>query len=215
MRLLSSQLDAAVDAVVVAEDAHAQQQIRVSRFQDERNEVAVRAYGKLVSARQGLEGLYKRGGFELAFFSGEIPRAPKRLCEQLGQSVKFLRQPVVERRDLKVKGFHVDLSEVADDLESERKDLRGALDRVDAAKKAAEGTLVAQRKAIDVLRRTVVWVGRSVEGLFQLAGEDELARRIRKSTRRRKRPSKGDGGVEGVGGGASGPGSRFCRPPAR
>ena len=39
-------------------------------------------------------------------------------------------------------------------------------------------------------RRTVSGVGRTAEGLFHLAGEDELAKRMRASTRRRQRPSK-------------------------
>jgi hypothetical protein len=190
MRHLSSHLDMAVDGAVVSEDAHADQEIRGSRLQEERDEVAGRGYDKLISARYGLESLYKRGGFELAFLSGATPGAPRRLVEQLGQSAKLLRQPVVERRDVKVRGFTVDFDEVADDLESEEKALRSALNRVDAAKKKADGTLLAKRKAADVLRRTLGWVGQTTEGLFRLAGEDELAERIRTSTRRPSRPTE-------------------------
>ena len=61
---------------------------------------------------------------------------------------------------------------------------------MDAANKEAEGTLLAKREAVDVLRRTVIWVGRTTEGQFHLAGEDELAERIRTSTRRPIRSSE-------------------------
>ena len=54
----------------------------------------------------------------------------------------------------------------------------------------AEGTLVIKRKAIEVLRRTLLWVGRTAEGLFHLADESELAERIRTFTRRPLRRSE-------------------------
>lgn len=190
MGQLTHHLDSTVEGMVTAEDKHSDQLIRVSRAQDERDEITDSSLEMLLSARQGLESLYKRGGYELAFLSGVTPRAPKRLCEQLGQSVKLLEQPAVERRDPKVKGFSIDPDEMAGDLKSKWTALVGSLDRVDAAKKKAEGTQLAKHEAIDVLRRTVVWVGRTTEGLFRLAGEDDLAQRIRTSARRSLSPSE-------------------------
>ena len=187
MRQLSGELDTAVEAVVASEDTHADQQIKVARALEERDEVAERGFDSLLSAR---EGAFKRGGFEMAFVSGKTPRAPKRLKEQLGQSCKLLRDPAVEQRELKVKGFNIDLGEMADDLEARWLELSAALDHVDSANKVAENTMLANRETHERLRRTIVWVGRTVEGLFHLAGEDELAERIRTSTRRPLRPSE-------------------------
>lgn len=190
MRQLPRQLGSALEGVITAEDDHSEQLIRVSRAQDERNEITTRSYDKLVAARQGLEGLYKSGGFELAFLSGKTPQVPKKLCEQLGQSVKLLEQPAVEWRDSKVKGFNINRDEMAADLKSEWTALVDVLDLVADAKKAAEVTLLAKREATDELSRTVIWVGRTAEGLFHLAGEDELAKRIRTSARRSLNPSE-------------------------
>ena len=187
---LVAQLDSAGDDAVVAEDQHSRQQIRVSRSKLERDDVAKDGYGQLVAARGGLESLYERGGFELAFVSGKTPTVPDQLQEQLGQTVKLLQQPAVEPGELRAQGFSADFGEVADGLESRRLELRDAIDGLDAERKVAEGTLVAKQKAIDVLRRTVLWVGRTAEGLFHLAGEEELADRIRTSTRRPPRPSE-------------------------
>ena len=190
MQHLVHQLDQATDEVVGAEDAHSARLIRLSRFQGERNASVDVHYGKLVTARDGLESLYKRGGFELGFLSGDTPRVPEQLYEQLVQTVKLLREPVVEPRRLKARGFSVDLGTVATDLETDMPALRTAIDRADEARKQAEGSLVAKRKALVKLRRTILWVGRTAEGLFHLAGEDDLAERIRSSTRRPLRPSE-------------------------
>jgi hypothetical protein len=78
--------------VAVAEDELVAEQIRIARLQSDRDELANVNYDMLVAARQGLESLYKRGGFELAHVSGDTPRGPGKLVEQLGQTVKlFLR----------------------------------------------------------------------------------------------------------------------------
>ena len=190
MRSLRLQLDASVEHVAEAEDGHAARLIRLSREQSERESVTDDAYGKMVTERQGLEAFYPRGGFELAFLKGKTPRVPERLLEQLVQTVKLLKQPAVEPREPKSDSFNLDLEKVAKNLEPCIPDLRGAIDRYRRASKEVEGSLVAKQKAVKQLRRTVVWVGRTTEGLFFLAEEDELARRIRKSTRRQLRPSE-------------------------
>ena len=52
----------------------------------------------------------------------------------------------------------------------------------------AEETLEAKRKAVKEFDRTLLWVARTAEGLFHLAGQPELAERIRSTTRRPGRP---------------------------
>jgi hypothetical protein len=187
---LAHQLDMAVGDTELAEDEHSARQIRVARFQSERDDAVKSGYDTLVWARQGLESLYPNGGFELGFLKGDTPRVPDRLLEQLGQTVKLLREPAVDLREVRVRGFSADFGEVASELESEVAAVQAVLDRLGRANKDAEGTLVAKRKAIEVLRRTLLWAGRTAEGLFHLAGESELAERIRKSTRRPPRPSE-------------------------
>lgn len=190
LRSLRVQLGTARDRVAVTEDEHVVNLIRVARKQSEIKVVAKTAYDEMVNARQGLETLYPRGSFELAYLSGRTPEAPERLHEQMVQTVKLLKEPAVELRELKNDGFSVDLEKLVARLDPAITELSEAIGRVDLAKKEAEGTLLVKREAIQQLRRTVVWVGRTVEGLFFLAEEDELAKRIRKSTRRPLRPSE-------------------------
>ncbi len=191
VRHLIHELETAERKVVAAEDAHMKQEVRVSRLRTERDHLAEVNYDKLVAARQGLDGLQgSKGGFETVYVSGTAPKAPRRLVEQMAQSVTLLDEPAVEPRTLKVAGFNVDYATVARDLESGMLELRGNLDQLDEELKLAEGTMLARREAVDELRSTVIWAGRSAEGLFHRAGESELAKRIRSSTRRPLRPSE-------------------------
>ncbi len=188
---LIHELETAESGVIAADDAHTKQVVRASRLRTERDDKAKQSYDKVLAARQGFDGLQGvEGGFEAIFVSGTSPRLPRRLLDQLGQSVVLLNDPAVEPRTLKVAGFNVDYSEVAGDLESERLELGDAIDRLDAQNKRAEITMLARRQAIEELGSTVIWAGRSAEGLFERAGEHELAKRIRSSTRRPLRPSE-------------------------
>jgi hypothetical protein len=193
---LSHQLDTAVGDTELAEDAHSARLIRVARFQSQRDEVVKSGYDTLVWARQGLESLYPNGGFELGFLKGKTPEVPDRLLEQLEQTVKFLREPAVDLREVRVRGFSADFGVVAAELETEIAAVQDSLDGLARVRKDAEGTLVVKREAIVQLRRTLLWVGRTTEGLFHLAGESELAARIRKSTRRPPRPSEQEPATE-------------------
>ncbi len=191
VRHLEHELETAEDGVIVAENDHMKQEVVVSRLRTERDDKAAENYGKLVAARQGLDGLQgTKGGFEAAFVSGAAPQSANRLLDQLAQSVTLLKEPAVEPRKVKVAGFEVDYPTVAGDLETGRLDLQATIDRLDEENKRAEGTMLARRAAVAELRRTVIWAGRSAEGLFERAGEHELAKRIRTSTRRPLRPSE-------------------------
>ncbi len=188
---LVHELETAEDRVIVAENDHMKQEVVVSRLRTERDQKVDKNHGKLVAARQGFDGLQgPKGSFETAFVSGAAPRRPKRLLGQLAQSVTLLKEPVVEPREARIAGFEVDYTAVADDLEGGRLDLQATVDRLDEESKRAEGTMLARRAAVADLRSTVIWAGRTAEGLFERAGEHELAKRIRTSTRRPLRPAE-------------------------
>ncbi len=198
---LVHELETAEEGVIVAENDHMKQEVVVSRLRTERDKKVDDNHEKLVAARQGLAGVQGvKGSFEATFVSGTAPRRPKRLLGQLTQSVTLLHEPAVEPRKAKVAGFDVDYTAVAEDLEAGRLDLQVTVDRLDEENKRAEGTMLARRKVIAELRGTVIWAGRTAEGLFERAGEHELAKRIRTSTRRPLRPAEeavGDAPVAG------------------
>lgn len=184
-------LQAAEAQVIETEDAHMKQVVRVSRLRSERDEAASTNYDKLLAARQGLDGLQGiKGSFETAFVAGRAPRQPDRLLDQLAQSVALLDDPPVELRAVKIAGFDIEPKAMARDLEAGMNELSAIVDRLDAENKITESTMLVRRKAIAELKNTVIWAGRTAEGLFQRADEPELAKRIRTSTRRQLRPSE-------------------------
>lgn len=191
MRHLLHELDSSESALIAAEDGYMSQQVVVSRLQSDRDEAVDVNYRKLIAVRQSLDGLHgDKSGFEMALVSGKTPRSASRLLEQLAQSVTLLQQPAVEPREARVAGINVDPAAVAADLESAMATLRDVAGRLREGRKRAEVLLVAKRKVIAEFRRTILWAGRSAEGLFHRAGESELAERIRSSTRRPLRPSE-------------------------
>ncbi len=194
---LKHELESAEAKVVAAEDEHMKKEVVVSRRKTERDEVAADNHEKLVATRQGLDGLQGgKAGFETVFVKGTSPKSPLKLEGQLEQSVTLLREPAVEPRKLRIAGFEVNYSTVADDLESGLVELRQANGRLDLARKEAEASMLNRRESIDELRGTVIWAGRSSEGLFHRAGEQELAKRIRSSTSRPARASEQQAAAE-------------------
>ncbi len=190
MRHLSYELDVTVEQVVVSEDDNSERQIKLDRLRDELEDSVNTNYQKLVATRDGLESIFPNGAYELAFISGTTPRVPLKLVEQLAQTAKLLRDPPVALRETKNPAFSADLEIAASHLEAGIPELRELIDRVDTSRKQTVSSQVVRRKAIEDLHRTIIWVGRTSEGLFYLAKEDELAKRIRSSTRRSKRPSE-------------------------
>ncbi len=185
--------------VIKAEDAHVRKLVLIVQARRNTEEVASDLYGKQTSARQVLGGLYGSDReLELAAVSGRTPQAARALAEQVDQTVKMLRNPQGNEPPRKVAGVSVDFDVMADDLEGGRKVLRRSRAGLERARKAADGTRILTDEAIAEYDRVFPWVASSLEGLFRLAGEHDLADRIRTSVRRvtRKRDEKDDAEAE-------------------
>ncbi len=190
MRHLVHQLDSALDQVVIAEEKHSIRRIRFARTQRERDALVLTNHNKLVTTRDALESIFPHGSYEMAFVVGKTPRVPFKLLEQLQQSADLLRRPAVAPLTARTPNAHFDFEGEAAYLEAGIPELRALIDQANTLRKKTEGQQLIRRKAIDQLHRTILWVGRTAEGLFHLADESELAGRIRSSTRRPKRPSE-------------------------
>ena len=182
-------MDAALAKVeselVESEDRHVRRLARISKLRRQRDRGAADTYGKQTAARGILASLYgKDRDFELAAVSGKTPVSSKALVEQIDQTVKFLRRPEVSAPSSKVAGVGIDFVAMADDLESGRKQLIEVRAELVRATKAADGTRQTTARVIKEFDLVFLWIARSLEGLFRLAGEQELADRIRTSVRR-------------------------------
>jgi len=171
--------------LVRAEDAHVRMLIRIRQLRRQSQELTTEVYDKQTSARQILTGLYgSEHDFELAATSGNTPQVPQTLAEQVDQTVKLLRDPEGAEPKKKVAGVAVDNGDMADDLEASLERLATSRTDYQRTKKKADGTRQELRAALAEVDKTFPWVAANLESLFRLAGERELADRIRTSRRR-------------------------------
>ncbi len=172
--------------LIEADDQHVKQLAIISRLRRRRDQGVTDAYDKQTAARGILASLYgKERDFEVAAVSGRTPVSSKTLAEQVDQTVKFLRTPPEGKKPShKVAGVVVDLPTMADDLEGGQKQLNQVRADLVQATKVADGTRQTTHQAIKEFDLVFLWIARSLEGVFRLAGEQELADRIRTSARR-------------------------------
>ncbi len=182
---LDQELAIVGDGLRSAEDEHVRRKVMVAQVQRKNDEVTTKLLSQQTSARQVLAGLYgSEYNFELAAISGRTPQSSGTLAEQVDQTVKLLRQPVGAAPAKKVTGVTFDFEAVAIGLEDGLVEVRGTRAGLKRARKSADKALVAKQGAMDEYDLVFPWVARTLESLFRLAGEHELADRIRRSLRR-------------------------------
>ncbi len=182
---MDEELAAIESELVTTEDAHVRNLVRLVQLRREGTALTSEVYDKQTAARQILVGLYgPESDYELAAASGETPRVAQPLAEQVDQTVKLLRDPVAIELAVRLKGVTFELAVVADDLESSRDRLLKSRGEYQQTKKATDGTRILVNAAIEQFDRVFPWVASSLESIFRLAGEHQLADRIRTSRRR-------------------------------
>lgn len=171
--------------LVAADDAHTRNLVRIVELRKESEDLTADVYEKQVSARRVLSGTYGSGhDFELAAIEGATPQFSETLAGQVDQTVKLLREPAAAEPSKKIRGVELDREEMAEDLKENLGKLLDARTQLQRTRKAADGTLVELKAARKRFDKTFPWVAGNLESLFRLAGEFELADRIRTSTRR-------------------------------
>ncbi len=182
---MDGKLAAVQTQLVGAEDQHVRQLAQIRQLRRRRDDGASDTYEKQIAVRGVLASLYgKDRDFEVAAVSGKTPKSSRALAEQVDQTVKFLRSPEVEVPSSKVAGVGVDFTAMADDLEIGKQRLTEVRAELEQAKKQADATRQTTSRAIEEFDLVFLWAARSLEALFRLAGEQELADRVRTSARR-------------------------------
>ncbi len=186
--------------VIGAEDERVRRLARATAVRRQADELKTGLQEQQVAIRKIFGGAYDSGrDFELAAISGETPRTLKALEEQVDQTVKLLREPVVDEPTVKVSGVDIDFGKVADGLESMLKDLRQKRAELDRLRKALGESKVLVDQALEEFRASFPWVAQALEAYARWAGERELADRIRTSIRRvtRRQGEESDQGSAG------------------
>lgn len=111
-------------------------------------------------------------------------RQPEELLEQAAYLAVRLRQPDLEFSDSHIGNFEVEASTLAPELEPLVEDLRQKLSELHREVRLTEASQQAKNEAMDEFNHGFLWIARSVESKLQLAGMEELAARVRPSSRR-------------------------------
>ncbi len=182
---LGTELRAAKDGMVAANTVHLGQLARIVDLQKQRTNLKQGLFDRFFKVRHGLESFFGSGqGFPMLAVDGETPRDPMGLVNQVRETVDFLGQPKVAQPTLDVDGVQFDLSAIATQLGGGADELEAVVDELERARKEAEVTRNAKNDAIDRYDSVFLWVGRTLESYFHLAGMHDLAERVRPSTRR-------------------------------
>ena len=187
---LKDGLVASATTVSEADQLHVHQLGNLIQLREDRNNVRDEAYGKFSTMRRAVDELQGPGkAFVLAGIEGPTARKAPKLLRQIDLAVPRLLHPDLEMPDPDVAGIHLDpkamgrqLQEVADRLRKAQADFRRAI-RIVQASRRQKNRRIADHKEFQL------WSARIVEGYYRLAGETELADRLRPATVRVGRPT--------------------------
>lgn len=169
------------DAMVSADAAHESELADDPAARNERDGAASTLTGRLVELREVLTGLF---GAELSrgVIDGKAPTDPVVLERFAGEVLDRL-----SRADLsspRVPGAQLDGAALSANIGATRAALASKLEAVAREVREAQDTLAKKNQAVADYDRIFKGVALTLTGLFTLAGQDELARKVRPSARR-------------------------------
>ncbi|MCP3961565.1 MAG: hypothetical protein GY719_27300 [bacterium] len=190
---LGNRLETAKEEMLTANATHLGQLARVAELKARRSGVRDELFAAFTPARSTLEHLYGRdNGFTTTGVAGSTLPDPRGLVKQVRDAVDFFQDPKVELTPA-VEEVRVDLPMLAVRLSLGADQLELAIGDHAGAEKTAEATRATKNTAIKTYDREFIYVARTTEGLFDLAGMHELAQRVRPSTRRPGRRAEDTG----------------------
>ncbi len=182
---MDRELSTIENGLITAEDRHVRKQVQIEKLRQQSKTFTTELYRKQTSARAVLTGLYGTDhGFELGALTGKTPQVAHSLIQQVDQTIKLLRHPELPLPPPIIAGVAPDFTLLADDLEAALTSLETSRIEYQQTLKEADQTRSLTQAAITACDRIFQPVVSSLESTFRLAGETELASRIRTSSRR-------------------------------
>jgi hypothetical protein len=187
---LKVNLAASAQTMATSDQRHVGQLATLIGLRQERQELEQVVYGKFTALRVAFDILHGPGqAFVLAGIEGPTARTARKLVRQVDLAVGRLGQPGLVLPTPNVGGIHLDAVGMAADLRHHADRLRAVLAAQQRERRVAQETRKEKNRAKDRHDRLLLWSARTLEGYYQLAGEQELAERIRPATRRLGRPA--------------------------
>ena len=163
--------------------------VRLSQARQERDEKRNRIDTGHRALRRSFGGTYGAESLPLVGLDAEPAKALVPAREQMRTVVDRMRDPqLTTQLPAPLAGQKpIELEELAGARDSEITDLEDQMGEVDELRKQTDEALVARDAALARNRRVYSNVGRVLEGVYRLAGLDELADRIRATVRTARR----------------------------
>ncbi len=183
------------------DNQHVENVRKFIRKRNERDRHVGVVYDQLGISRRTIDDLFEPGSaFKLAGIQSPISRNAEKLLQQSDLAIERLKSPDMALPPTTVKGIKVDPKTLVEGLEPDVERLRTSNKELHEARRAVQKSRKLRNEAREAHDRTFLWSARTLEGYYQLAGEDKLAQEIRPSTRR---PGRRAVDVAGDGSGGS------------
>ena len=198
---LRDDLAASRQRMVSADNDHVEKLRKLIATRGERNELAGGLYDQLSICRRTIEDMFKpKSAFLLAAIEGPTSRNSETLIKQANIAINRLKSPDMVLPESKLKSIQVSPVDLAEELKDGVDRLAAKNTELRRAQRVVQESRKLKNQALEEHNRTFVWIARTLEGYYQLAGEEELAKQIRPSGRRwncRMRSSRACGGLLG------------------
>lgn len=172
-------------AFVLSERAVQKAERREKRAMRGRDKAASGVNRILVALRGAADSIYGSDEIGSLGFAHRTEPTPEGLLEQSVTVTDSILDPEAERPEGVLKTLAVDFSStVKEELVPATEKLRQAMDEVAARGREVILARHDRNVAMKVYDRAYLWVSRTIESLFQLAGLDDLAAQVRLSERR-------------------------------
>lgn len=188
MRLMARMLQATRTDLVTADEAHEAELADDIPARQDRDTRAQTLFSRMVELREVLQGLY---GADLvrAVMPAPTPSDPVVLSRFAGEVLTALA--AAQLPPPRIPGATLDIPALVAELQTHRDALAQQLTAVALEVREAQATQVARNRAMDTHDQIFAAVATTLSGMLQLAGEHELAARVRPPRRRPGRPASG------------------------
>ena len=190
LRLLERLVRRAGDGLEEADGDRFVRAMRLKVLQEETRKAKAELHGKVVKVRKALVDLYGSAPVRFQFGLAErTPRGTADLADEARRLAVRLAHPDLVLPESRAAELTPDVDVWVRSLKAPAARLDRLLTEMERRRVGAGDGVLEQRRALDACDETYLQVARTAEALFALAGEKELARRLRPTVKRqRKRP---------------------------
>jgi hypothetical protein len=174
-------LGAVNERMIKADEAHEVELADDPPVRDARDSAVAELRSTLIELREMIVGAYGPATAGKVFLGGtpEDPVVVARFAGEVADNLGKVKLPAP-----RIKGAKLDVAEVVSSLKEGRAGVEEHLGHVQREAREAQKTLAARNTAIPAYDRVFAGVATTLSGLLLLAGEIELAAKVRPSTRR-------------------------------